>query len=149
MKYCSKCGQIADDDARYCKKCGVSFFGKSGEYDESKRYNNDKCDSGCNNSGYDNYNSYDGCNDNKSGGNSNSNSNSNINNDNNNGNSVDINVPTIDELDFDVEFNDDGTVNLDYFENVQLELWSVIGDSDKSTLVSLIKEFNIEYSGIT
>jgi len=80
--------------------------------------------------------------------NSNNNSNSNINNDNSNGNSVDINVPTIDELDFDVEFNDDGTVNLDYFENVQLELWSVIGDPDKSTLVSLIKEFNIEYSGI-
>ena len=91
MKYCSKCGQIADDDARYCKKCGVSFFGKSGEYDESKRYNNDKCNSGCNNSGYDNYNSYDGCNDNKSGGNSNNNSNNN-NSNGDNGYSFNVNL---------------------------------------------------------
>ena len=56
--------------------------------------------------------------------------------------------PKADDLIQNLEFNEDGSFNVDYLENVQLNVWSVIGNPDKTAWINLINEFNIQYSGI-
>ena len=48
----------------------------------------------------------------------------------------------------DLPRDDNGSFNRDYLENVQLNMWSVIGDPDQKTLLALVKQFNIEYGGM-
>lgn len=44
--------------------------------------------------------------------------------------------------------DENGKVDFQLFENVQINMWSVIGDPDKSTLLDLVKKFNQEYAGM-
>ena len=69
--------------------------------------------------------------------------NNNNNNDNNGGN-----TPSTDDIVDDLPRDDNGEFVVDYLENVQLNLWSVIGIPDQEVLLDLVKEFNKEYSGI-
>ena len=71
------------------------------------------------------------------------NNNNNNNNDNNGGN-----TPSTDDIVDDLPRDDNGEFVVDYLENVQLNLWSVIGIPDQEVLLDLVKEFNKEYSGI-
>lgn len=69
--------------------------------------------------------------------------NNNNNNDNNGGN-----TPSTDDIVDDLPRDENGEFVVDYLENVQLNLWSVIGIPDQEVLLDLVKEFNKEYSGI-
>ena len=55
--------------------------------------------------------------------------------------------PSADGLEQNLDYNEDGTFNEDYIDNVTLNVWSVIGAPDKTTWENLIREFNIEYDG--
>lgn len=64
------------------------------------------------------------------------------------GHSDDSNLPpSADGLEQNLDYNEDGTFNEDYIDNVTLNVWSVIGAPDKTTWENLIREFNIEYDG--
>ena len=50
MKYCSHCGNVADDEALYCTKCGCTIDGKNRkceneEYNGNNNHNENNCDS--------------------------------------------------------------------------------------------------------
>ena len=48
----------------------------------------------------------------------------------------------------DLERDENGNFTVEYLENITLNLWSVIGDPDKSTLDRMILRFNTEYQGM-
>lgn len=48
----------------------------------------------------------------------------------------------------DLPRDENGEFVVDYLENVQLNMWSVIGQPDQDTLLALVKEFNKEYAGM-
>ena len=48
----------------------------------------------------------------------------------------------------DLPRDENGEFSADYLENVQLNMWSVIGQPDQETLLALVKEFNKEYAGM-
>ncbi len=64
------------------------------------------------------------------------------NNDNNNGNA------NVDNIVDDLPRDENGKFVADYLENIQLNMWSVIGQPDQETLLDLVKEFNKEYAGM-
>lgn len=47
----------------------------------------------------------------------------------------------------DLEFEADGSFNYEYLDNVEINVWNVIGDPDLYTLEQLVKKFNDEYQG--
>ncbi len=67
--------------------------------------------------------------------------NKNNNNNNNNTNNVDSIVD-------DLPRDEDGNFVVDYLDNVQINMWSVIGIPDKEVLEGLVKEFNKQYAGM-
>ena len=69
-------------------------------------------------------------------------------NNNNNDNKDDGKLPSTDSIVDDLPRDENGEFVVDYLENVQLNLWSVIGIPDQEILLDLVKEFNKEYSGI-
>lgn len=48
----------------------------------------------------------------------------------------------------DLPRDENGEFTVDYLENVQLNMWSVIGQPDQDTLLDLVKEFNKEFAGM-
>ncbi len=48
----------------------------------------------------------------------------------------------------DLPLGDDGKFDVTLLENVQLNLWSVIGQPDQEILLNMVKEFNKEYAGM-
>ena len=48
----------------------------------------------------------------------------------------------------DLPRDENGEFVVDYLENVQLNMWSVIGQPDQEILLDLVKEFNKDYAGI-
>jgi len=48
----------------------------------------------------------------------------------------------------DLPRDENGEFAAEYLENVQLNMWSVIGQPDQDTLLNLVKEFNKEYAGM-
>ena len=48
----------------------------------------------------------------------------------------------------DLPRDENGEFVVDYLENVQLNMWSVIGNPDQEILLKLVKEFNKEYAGM-
>ncbi len=48
----------------------------------------------------------------------------------------------------DLPRDENGEFVVDYLENVQLNMWSVIGQPDQDTLLKLVKEFNKQYAGM-
>lgn len=48
----------------------------------------------------------------------------------------------------DLPRDENGEFSVEYLENVQLNMWSVIGQPDQDTLLALVKEFNKEYAGM-
>ena len=48
----------------------------------------------------------------------------------------------------DLPRDENGEFVPEYLENVQLHMWSVIGQPDQDTLLDLVKEFNKEYAGM-
>ncbi len=48
----------------------------------------------------------------------------------------------------DLPRDDEGNFVADYLENIQLNMWSVIGQPDQDTLLKLVKEFNKQYAGM-
>ena len=54
----------------------------------------------------------------------------------------------IDSIVDDLERDENGEFVVDYLDNVQLNLWSVIGQPDQDTLLNQVKEFNKEYAGM-
>lgn len=48
----------------------------------------------------------------------------------------------------DLPRDENGEFAAEYLDNVQLNLWNVIGKPDQDTLLNLIKEFNKEYAGM-
>ena len=48
----------------------------------------------------------------------------------------------------DLPRDENGKFVVDYLENVQLNMWSVIGQPDQEILLDLVKEFNKQYAGI-
>jgi len=48
----------------------------------------------------------------------------------------------------DLPRDENGEFVVDYLENVQLNMWSVIGQPDQDTLLDLVKEFNKEFAGM-
>lgn len=48
----------------------------------------------------------------------------------------------------DLPRDENGDFVVDYLENVQLNMWSVIGQPDQDTLLDLVKEFNKEFAGM-
>lgn len=48
----------------------------------------------------------------------------------------------------DLPRDENGEFSVDYLENVQLNMWSVIGQPDQDTLLALVKEFNRQYAGM-
>ena len=48
----------------------------------------------------------------------------------------------------DLPRDESGNFDVTLLENVQLNLWSVIGNPDQETLLNLVKEFNKEYAGM-
>ena len=70
------------------------------------------------------------------------------NNNNNNNDNDGGNTPSTDDIVDDLPRDENGEFVVDYLENVQLNLWSVIGIPDQEVLLDLVKEFNKEYSGI-
>lgn len=65
--------------------------------------------------------------------------------DNNHGNGGAINT---DEIVNDLPLDENGQFDPYLLENVQLNMWSVIGQPDQETLLKLVKEFNREYAGM-
>ena len=54
----------------------------------------------------------------------------------------------IDKIVDDLPLGTDGEFDVTLLENVQLNLWSVIGQPDQEILLDLVKEFNKEYAGM-
>lgn len=48
----------------------------------------------------------------------------------------------------DLPLGEDGKFDVTLLENVQLNMWSVIGQPDQDTLLALVKEFNKQYAGM-
>lgn len=48
----------------------------------------------------------------------------------------------------DLPRDENGNFVPEYLENVQLNMWSVIGQPDQDTLLALVKKFNMEYAGM-
>ena len=48
----------------------------------------------------------------------------------------------------DLPRGEDGKVDVTLFENVVINMWSVIGQPDQETLLKLVKEFNKEFAGM-
>ena len=48
----------------------------------------------------------------------------------------------------DLPRDEEGNFVAEYLENVQLNMWSVIGQPDQDTLLRLVKEFNKQYAGM-
>lgn len=63
----------------------------------------------------------------------------------NNNNNANNNVDSIVD---DLPRDENGEFVVDYLENVQINMWSVIGIPDQEVLLDLVKEFNKEYAGI-
>lgn len=55
---------------------------------------------------------------------------------------------TLESIVDDLPRDENGEFSVDYLENVQLNMWSVIGQPDQDTLLSLVKEFNKEFAGM-
>ena len=58
------------------------------------------------------------------------------------------NNPTNDTMVDDLPRGEDGKADVNLFENVVLNMWSVIGQPDQETLLKLVKEFNKEFAGM-
>lgn len=56
----------------------------------------------------------------------------------------DIDDP-VEKLENDIEFDDDG--NVLYEDQVDLKVWCIIGEPDKTKFVQLVNRFNREYAG--
>ena len=69
----------------------------------------------------------------------------NVNNGNGDNNNDTANTDSIVD---DLPRDENGEFVVDYLENVQLNMWSVIGQPDQETLLDLVKEFNKQYAGI-
>ena len=54
----------------------------------------------------------------------------------------------LDNIVDDLPLGDDGKFDVSLLENVQLNLWSVIGQPDQEILLDLVKEFNKEFAGM-
>ncbi len=54
----------------------------------------------------------------------------------------------VSKINDDLPREDDGTVNLDYLEGVELNMWSVIGNPDQETLLALVQQFNNQFAGM-
>ena len=54
----------------------------------------------------------------------------------------------IENISDDLPRDENGEFVVDYLENVQLNMWSVIGQPDQEILLNLVKEFNKQYAGI-
>ena len=54
----------------------------------------------------------------------------------------------IENISDDLPRDENGEFVVDYLENVQLNMWSVIGQPDQEILLDLVKEFNKQYAGI-
>ena len=54
----------------------------------------------------------------------------------------------IENINDDLPRDENGEFVVDYLENVQLNMWSVIGQPDQEILLDLVKEFNKQYAGI-
>ena len=67
-----------------------------------------------------------------------------------NGNNHDATVggANIENINDDLPRDENGEFVVDYLENVQLNMWSVIGQPDQEILLDLVKEFNKDYAGI-
>ena len=48
----------------------------------------------------------------------------------------------------DLPRDENGKFDVSFLENVQLNMWSVIGQPDQDTLLNLVKQFNKEYAGM-
>ena len=57
-------------------------------------------------------------------------------------------VPSADSIVDDLPRDENGKFDVSYLENVQLNMWSVIGQPDQETLLDLVKEFNRQYAGM-
>ncbi len=57
-------------------------------------------------------------------------------------------VQGIDSIVDDLPRDENGEFVVEYLENVQLNMWSVIGQPDQETLLNLVKEFNKQYAGM-
>ena len=55
---------------------------------------------------------------------------------------------TLESIVDDLPRDENGDFVVDYLENVQLNMWSVIGQPDQDTLLDLVKEFNKEFAGM-
>lgn len=55
---------------------------------------------------------------------------------------------TLESIVDDLPRDENGEFSVEYLENVQLNMWSVIGQPDQDTLLNLVKEFNKEYAGM-
>lgn len=55
---------------------------------------------------------------------------------------------TLESIVDDLPRDENGEFSVDYLENVQLNMWSVIGQPDQDTLLNLVKEFNKEFAGM-
>lgn len=73
--------------------------------------------------------------------------NNNRNNNNKNNGKDNAIILDINEIQNDLELEEDGSFNYEYLENVEINVWNVIGDPDLYTLQQLVKRFNDEYSG--
>ena len=72
------------------------------------------------------------------------NTNNSSNNNANKGNDIILDTNNIID---DLEKETDGSFNYEYLDNVELNVWTVIGDPDLYTLEQLVKRFNKEYAG--
>ena len=48
----------------------------------------------------------------------------------------------------DLERDENGAFVVDYLDNVQLNVWTVVGDPDLTKFIKLVDQFNIEYAGM-
>lgn len=56
--------------------------------------------------------------------------------------------PNVSDITDDLPLGEDGKFDVTLLENVQLNMWSVIGQPDQETLLALVKQFNIEFAGM-
>lgn len=75
------------------------------------------------------------------------NKNHNSSSNNNGGSSHNYTFADVNQINDDLERDENGEFTTDYLENIQINMWSVIGDPDKTTLLDLVKKFNQEYAG--
>ena len=54
----------------------------------------------------------------------------------------------ISRIEEDLPLSLDGNFDIELLENVELNMWSVIGQPDQEILLNLVKEFNKEYAGM-